>query len=196
MTAATMIFGVACAVVAGAAALAAEPAGAEHGAKVAFPPFDPSNFASQLLWLALTFGAFYLLMGRVIIPRIAGILEVRRDRISRDLDEAQRLKDESDAALAAYEHELAEARASAQQIVNKTNESMRAEAGEERAKLEAKLAVQLGQAEERIAAIRNRALGEVDRIASETVGTIVHELVGIDAGQGEIANAVAAIRGK
>ncbi len=58
-----------------------------------------SSFASQLLWLAITFGIFYYLMSKVVIPRISGILGVRRDRITRDLDEAQRLKEESDAAL-------------------------------------------------------------------------------------------------
>jgi F-type H+-transporting ATPase subunit b len=162
----------------------------------AFPPFDPTNFASQLLWLAITFGVFYLLMARVVIPRIAGILEVRRDRVSRDLDEAQRLKEESDAAHAAYEHELAEARASAQAIANKANDELRAEAEAERARIEEKLGARLAEAEQRISSIRTRALGEVDRIAGETAATIVQELVGIKASQAEVADAVAAVKGK
>jgi len=61
----------------------------------AFPPFDPATFASQILWLVITFGVFYMIMSRVIIPRLAGILEVRHDRISRDLDETERLKNEA-----------------------------------------------------------------------------------------------------
>ena len=170
---------------------------AGHGAEAkAFPPFDPTSFASQLLWLAVTFGVFYLLVSRVVIPRIASILEVRRDRISRDLDEAQRLKEESDAAFAAYEHELAEARVSAQAIANKANEELRAEAEAERASIDGKLAARLAEAEERIAAIRARALGEVDNIASETAGVIVQEMVGIKASQSEIADAVAAAKGE
>ena len=56
-----------------------------HGA---FPPFDPSTFPSQILWLAITFGLFYLFLKRVVLPRIGGILEVRRDRIAQDLDQA------------------------------------------------------------------------------------------------------------
>ena len=51
-----------------------------------FPPFDTTHFSSQLLWLALTFGALYLLMSRVALPRIAGILENRQATISGDLD--------------------------------------------------------------------------------------------------------------
>src|SRR5690606_21466156 len=53
---------------------------AGHG-EASFPPFDSSTFPSQLLWLAITFGLFYLFLKKVVLPRIGGILEVRRDRI-------------------------------------------------------------------------------------------------------------------
>ena len=72
------------------------------------------HFPSQLLWLAITFGLFYLFLKRVVLPRVGGILEVRRDRIAQDLDQAARMKDEADAAVAAYEQELAEARGQGQ----------------------------------------------------------------------------------
>src|SRR5258707_6691574 len=87
------------------------PAGG-HGHS--FPPFDKQTFPSQVLWLALTFVALYLLMSRIALPRIDSILERRRGRISGDLAEAQRLKGESDAAIAAYEESLAQARGRAQ----------------------------------------------------------------------------------
>jgi F-type H+-transporting ATPase subunit b len=161
-----------------------------HAAKGVFPPFDPSSFASQLLWLGLSFGAFYLLMSRVAIPRIASILEVRRDRISRDLDEAQRLKEEADAAQAAYEHELAQARARAQSIARDAQDKTRAAADEEKARLEAGLAARLADAEARIAAIRGKALGEVGRIAGEAAGAIVRELTGKPATPAEIDDAL------
>ena len=72
-----------------------------------FPPFDHTTYASQLLWLVITFVIFYLLMQKVIVPRIGGILESRHNRIAQDIDEAGRLKAEADAAVATYEGELA-----------------------------------------------------------------------------------------
>src|SRR5690606_27801834 len=65
----------------------AAAAAAEHGG--AFPPFDPTFFPSQLLWLAVTFGALYWLSSRVLLPRLSGIIEDRRDRIADDLAEAE-----------------------------------------------------------------------------------------------------------
>ncbi len=88
---------------------------AGHGTGV-FPPFDTTTFPSQLLWLVLTFGVFYMLMQKVIVPRVGGILENRHDRIAQDLDEAARLKSEADAAIETYEKELSAARAKAGQI--------------------------------------------------------------------------------
>ena len=133
-----------------------------------FPPFDPTSFPSQLLWLAITFGIFYFIMSRVVLPRIAGILETRRDRISRDLDETRRLKEEADAAIAAYEHELAEAKLKAHTIGQEATDQAKQEAAAEREKVEAELAEKLKGAEARIAEIKKKALGEVDSIAADT----------------------------
>ena len=79
-----------------------------------FPPLQTETYASQLLWLALTFVGLYLLMSRIALPRIGSIIADRRQRIEGDFAEAERLKRESDAALAGYEKSLADARGRAQ----------------------------------------------------------------------------------
>lgn len=162
----------------------------------AFPPFDQSTFASQLLWLAITFGIFYLLMSRVIVPRIGGILEHRRDRIAQDLDEANRLKEEADNAFAAYEQELAEARQKASAIAETAREKAKAAAAAERSSSEAELATKIADAEERIAAIKAKALGDVDAIAEETATGLVKHLLGGSVTKAEVAAAIRAASGK
>src|SRR6188768_3181036 len=83
-----------------------------------FPPFDASTFASQLLWFAITFGVLYYLMAKVALPRLAGIIDGRRDRIAADLDAAERLKGESQEAARNYEKALAQARSNASSIAD------------------------------------------------------------------------------
>jgi F-type H+-transporting ATPase subunit b len=151
---------------------------APGGAKPPFPPFNKDTFASQLVWLAIFFIALYVLMWKVAIPRIGGIVEARRERIDGDLAEAARLKEQSDAALKAYEQSLADARTRAQALANETRERLNAEAEERRKKLEAELNAKLADAEKTIAATKAAAMANVRGIATETAGEIVQRLVG------------------
>jgi F-type H+-transporting ATPase subunit b len=160
----------------------------EEGRK--FPPFDAQTFASQLLWLALTFIALYLLMSRVALPRIGSILENRRQRVEGDLAEAQRLKDQSDAAIAAHEKALAEARGRAQALANETREKAAAAAEARRKEVDAKLNARIADAEKTIAATRSAAMANVHSVASDTVPAIVERLIGIMPDGKEVAEAV------
>ena len=164
------------------------PAEAGHGG--GFPPFNPEYYGSQVLWLAITFGIFYLVMSKAIAPRIGAILEDRQDRIARDLDEASRMKEESDAAVAAFEKELADARAKAGSIAADAAAAVKAEAEAERTKVEASLNEKLAAAEKRIAEIKAAALAEVGAIAEETVTEIVREVVGVELSGAEASEAV------
>ncbi len=163
-------------------------AGGEHAG--GFPPFNPQYFASQLLWLAITFGLFYLFLQKVILPRLAGILDVRADRIGQDLHQATRMKDEADAAVAAYEQELAEARKNANAIAQMARDEARADAEAERKRVEAELDAKLEAAQVRISSIKTSAMGEVGSIAEETASAIVSELVGGSVDNAEVAAAV------
>lgn len=160
-----------------------------------FPPFDPATFPSQLLWLAITFGLFYLFLKRVVMPRVGGIIDVRNDRITQDLDQAAKLKGEADAAVAAYEQELAEAKTNANAIGQKANDVAKAEAETARKKVEAALDQKLGEAEARIASIKANAMKEVGTIAEDTASAIVEALVGGKASKAEIAAAVKSVAG-
>src|ERR1700726_3580722 len=87
---------------------------ADGGHKAPFPPFEKSTFASQLVSLLIAFVALYLIVSRIALPRVGSLLDERQNAIDGDLAQAQKLKDESDSALKAYESELAAARSRAQ----------------------------------------------------------------------------------
>ncbi len=162
-----------------------------HGSGL-FPPFDSSNYPSQLLWLAITFGLFYLFLKRMVLPRIGGTLEFRRDRIAQDLDQAAHMKEEADAAVAAYEQELAEARAKANEIAQAARDEAKSQADAERSEVERELDKKLADAETRIASIKEKAMKQVGSIAEDTAETIVKKLVGGRIAKSEIAAAVKA----
>lgn len=164
--------------------------GGEAGA---FPPFDPATYGSQLFWLAICFGALYVLMSRVALPRIGSILEERSNRVAGDLAEAGRLKAETDAAIAAYEQALAEARQNAHAIGQKARDAAKAQVDADRGRIEADLQGRLDAADRRIGEVKARALTEVDAIAKDAVDAIVEALMGRRADEAEIAAAVRAV---
>ena len=152
----------------------------EHpgGGKPPFPPFNKETFASQLVWLVIFFVALYVIISKLAIPRIGGIIEARRERIDGDLAEAKKLKEQSDAALAAYEKSLADARTRAQALADETRDKLNAEAEQARKKLEAELNAKLAEAEKTIAATKTAAMANVQGIAVDTAAAIVERLIG------------------
>lgn len=154
-----------------------EAHGGEDHAGV-FPPFDPATFPSQLLWLAISFGALYLLMSRVALPRISGILDNRKALIDGDLAAADAARLKTDAAIAAYEAALAAAKSKAQGIANESRNAIQADLAAKRTAVEADLSGKVTEAEARIAATKAEALTHVDEIAAETAQSVVTQLIG------------------
>jgi F-type H+-transporting ATPase subunit b len=152
--------------------------GADGGHGGAFPPFDSSTFPSQLVSLAVFFVALYIIVSRFALPRVGAIIDARQGKIEGDLAEAQKLKDESEAALKAYESDLANARSRAQAIGAETREKLNAASEAERKSLEDKLAAKLADAEKTIAATRSTAMSNVRGIAADAASAIVQRLTG------------------
>jgi F-type H+-transporting ATPase subunit b len=166
-----------------------------HEEKVTFPPFDATNFASQLLWFAITFGALYLLMSRVALPQIGSILDKRRARIEGDLKEAGRLKGETDKAIAAYEAALSEAKTNAHAIAEETRAGIKTDIDGKRKAVEDELGAKMADAEARILKTKEAALGRVSEIAAETTAAVVTQLTG-EASASDVQAAVAeAVKG-
>ena len=143
-----------------------------------FPPFQKEHFASQIVWLVLSFVVLYVLLWKIVLPRVASILAARRARIEGDLAEAARAKAESEAALAHYEKSLAEARANAQALAAKTQQELAARSEARRKELEAALAAKLGEAEKKIEATKAAAMKNVRVIAIDAAAAIVERLIG------------------
>jgi F-type H+-transporting ATPase subunit b len=145
----------------------------------AFPPFQKDTFASQLVSLLVAFVALYLIVSRIALPRVGSLLDERQNAIEGDLAAAQKLKDESAAALKAYESELAAARSRAQAIGAETREKLNAASEAERKTLEGRLSHKLAEAEKTIASTRQAAMSNVRGIAADAAAAIVQRLTGV-----------------
>ena len=130
------------------------------------------------------------------LPRLAKIFHDRMARINGDLSKAQALKEETEAAVKAYEKALADAKAKATTIAQDTRDKLMAEVDSERAALERSLGKKIAESEAQIAKSRAKAMGEVDKLATETAATIIAELTGTTVSKTAVAKAVAdAVKG-
>lgn len=148
------------------------------GKKAPFPPFQGETFPSQLFWLVICFVALYVLLSRVALPRLGGVIAARNAKIESDLEAANRLRNDSEAAQASYEKALADARAKAQTLAAESQAKAAAEAEAQRKQLEDGLKAKLEAAERQIASTKSAAMSNVRGIAVDTAGLIVERLTG------------------
>ncbi len=160
------------------------------------PQLDPNVFVPQLVWLAISFVILYLLLSRVALPRIGDAIEARQDRIAHDLDTAATLKTEAEAALDAYESALAEARSKAHSEIAGAAEQRAQESAARQAELDGRIATQLAEAEQSIAAARGAALASVDALAAEIARAATERLIGGTLDEAAVQAAVGVAKGE
>jgi F-type H+-transporting ATPase subunit b len=154
------------------------------------PQLDFATYPEQLVWLAITFIVLYLLMWKLGLPRVSSVIDARRKRIDDDLARANEIKNQAEAAMAAYQRVLTEARAQAQATVKESSDRFAAEAAERQRQLAATLAEHTKQAEQQIAAAKERALAEIRNVAVDVARSVTEKLTGAVADEAMLAPAV------
>lgn len=178
-----------------ASTVATAAVAAEGQAKAGLPQLDPSTFAPQLIWLAITFAALYFLMSRVALPRVAEVLETRADHINDDLRRAEEARTEAEAVMQAYEKALVDARNKARTEAAQATDFAKRTAEERERAASATLAQEASEADARIAAAKSEALGRVRSVAADVAVAAAKRLGGFDVDAGKAQAAVDATFG-
>ena len=158
------------------------------------PQLNPLDWAPQIIWLLVTFGVLYLLMVWIALPRIGAVIETRAAHIAADLASADKLRRETEEAIAAYEQALAEAKQKAHAIIEEGRTKLKAESDAERTKLDKELSAKSEEAEARITKAKVSAMKEVNAVAADVASDIVRKLLGTAAAKADIEKAVSAAR--
>ncbi len=154
------------------------------------PQLAFETYTPQLVWLAITFVLLYLVMWRVLLPRIGEVLDERQNRIQHDLDEAERLKEEAEAALATYDAAINRARTEALAHLAEARAAFTAELDQRKAKAAAEIAQLTGAAETRIADAMSSAMVGVRGAAIDTARAVIDRLGGIEVADPALSAAV------
>lgn len=158
-------------------------------ASAGLPQFDFAQWPGQIAWFLLMFVFVLLFVRFFAAPRVGGTIDLRAEKISGDIAEARRLKDEAEAKAAAAAADAAQARAAAQRVANEARAKAQAEVAARLAEEEGKLAAKGAEAEARISSARDAAMSNVAGIASDTAAAIVAKLTGKAATAAELSAA-------
>jgi F-type H+-transporting ATPase subunit b len=162
---------------------------AEAHAEGGLPQFDFAQWPGQIAWFLIVFFALLAFVRFFAAPKVGGTIEAREAKISGDIAEARRMKEEADAQAQAAAQEAAQARAQAQKVAAEARAKAQAEIAARLGEEEAKLAAAGAEAEARIAKAREAAMANVSGIASDTAKAIVEKLTGKTATAAELSAA-------
>lgn len=137
------------------------------------------TYASQIFWLLVFFGFVFFVVGRGMVPKVLATVEARDSQIASDLAAAQAARDEADRQEEAWRLRENENRAQAQGVLAKAKADAAAKTEQRLAKAQAKIDSQLTEAETRIAASRDAAMGEIETVAAEAAQDIVKRIAGV-----------------
>ena len=158
------------------AAFAASEKSEESGG---LPQLDFTTWPTQIFWLVVSFMLAYLLMWRIVVPRIGSVLEERHNRIEDDLRRARQASDDAEQARLAFEDMLASARNDASETTRKATESINKKMDRKMETANANLAKKMAGAEADIASAKQTALKDVSDIAATSAIDVVSQLTGL-----------------
>ncbi len=166
-----------------------------HGGEGAgMPQLNAGFYASQILWLIITFSVLYYLLKKKALPRVADILEARQERISNDLDKAANLRAEAEAAAEEYAKVVADAQEKAGRAIASTRDAVNAEVSARTAALDNELGAKIRTAEASIDKARAQALAELEGVAVEVAQAAIQRLAGVTVTAEEAKSALAAVQ--
>lgn len=141
------------------------------------PQMDPTWFANQLLWLAVSFGLLYAMVSLFIAPSIQSVLRTRETAISNAIHEAERAKRAAETTRSDADSTGFTARAKAAEMMAQAQAKNTAEAAEAISKLDRDLARRAEQAAVVLEEAVVKAAAGIDAAAKELASVMTAQLL-------------------
>ena len=151
------------------------------------PQLNPEFWISQIFWLTLTFGTLYLILSRLILPKISDNLETRKSKILENIEAADKQREDSEKKLKEYDEIISKSKLEAKTIFNQAREKALKDINEKKEVLDRQIDNEISNAEEEIKAFRKSALEKISIIAIETSSELLQKLIGAEVNNSSIS---------
>ena len=151
------------------------------------PQLNPEFWVSQIFWLTLTFGLLYVVLSKLILPKISANLESRKSQISDNIEAADKQREESEAKLKEYEEIVLKSKNEAKNIFNEAREKALKDINAKREVLDKQIDEEIKKAEDEIDQLRKSAPVKINKIAIETASELTQKLIDAEVNNSSIS---------
>ena len=158
--------------------------GAESGG---MPQLNPEFWISQIFWLTITFGVLYIVLSKLILPKISLNLELRKSQIQDNIEAAEKQRENSEAKLKEFDDIITKSKLRARNIYQEAREKALKEINLKREALDKQIDEEIKKVDQEIKLLKKSAPEKINKIAIESASELVKELIGAEVNSSSIS---------
>ena len=151
------------------------------------PQLNPEFWVSQIFWLTITFGILYVVLSKLILPKISANLEIRKSQILDNIEAAEKQREESELKIAEYEKVVQNSKTDAKNYLKQAKEKILKDINLKKNALDGELNLEIQKAESEIQELKDRAPEKINKIAVETSKDLLQQLIGAEVNSSSIS---------
>ena len=151
------------------------------------PQLNPEFWISQVFWLTLTFGILYIVLSKLILPKISANLELRKSQIQENIEKAEKQRESSENKLKEYEKIVLKSKLEAKNIFKNAREKVIDDINIKKETLEKQIEQEVKKAEQEIDVLKKTAPEKINKIAIETASDLLKKLIGAEVNNSSIS---------
>ena len=151
------------------------------------PQLNTEFWVSQIFWLTIIFGSLYILLSKLVLPKISNNLEARKSQIAENIEKAEEQRKESDQKLKDYEKIINDAKIEAKNIFNQTREKILRDINNKKESLKKEIDEEINKAEKEILDFKKKSPEKINKIAIETSADLIKQIIGAEVNNSNIS---------
>jgi len=151
------------------------------------PQLNPEFWISQIFWLTLTFGILYVVLSKIILPKISANLELRKSQIQENIEAAEKQRVNSETKLKEYEDIISKSKLEAKNIFKNAREKALKEINSKKEILEKQIEEEIEKTEQEIDILKKNAPEKINKIAIETSTELLKKIIGAEVNNSSIS---------
>tara|TARA_B100000470_G_C19755574_1_gene375857 strand:- start:460 stop:1050 length:591 start_codon:yes stop_codon:yes gene_type:complete len=151
------------------------------------PQLNPEFWVSQIFWLIITFGILYIVLSKLILPKISTNLELRKSQISDNIEAADKQREESKSKLKEYDEIISKSKTETKNIFNQAREKALKDINAKKEILDKQIDEEIKKVEDEISKLRQSAPEKITKIAIEISSQLIQKLIGAEVNNSSIS---------